>query len=179
MRRWWRSIRGRTTWRRFWGRKGKVSLRRSRMRYLVASLFLLATLTLARADELIGPLAGWADAKKDYGAVGDGKADDTAALQKAFDELGYTKKHNVLYLPAGTYRITATLVMKNRLGVSILGEDPATVKILWDGAQDGAMTWFNGVAYSRWGRITWDGAGKAKVAIDHGWEGKEPNAGTH
>ena len=85
----------------------------------------------------------------------------------------------MLYLPAGTYRITATLVMKERLGVSILGEDPATTKIVWDGAQDGAMTWFNGVAYSRWGRITWDGAGKAKVAVDHGWEGKQPNAGTH
>ncbi len=131
------------------------------------------------SDEFIGPLAGWADAKKDYGAIGDGKADDTAALQKAFDEIGYSKKYAVLYLPAGTYRITDTLVMKGTLGMSLLGEDPATTKILWDGPQDGAMTWFNGVAYSRWGRITWDGAGKAKVAIDHGWEGKEPNAGTH
>lgn len=133
----------------------------------------------ASADEFIGPLAGWADARKDYGAEGNGQADDTAALQRAFDNLGDGRKHAVLYLPAGTYRITDTLVMKTRLGVSILGEDPAATKILWDGPPDGAMAWFNGVAFSRWGRTTWDGGGKAQVAVDHGWEGQDPHAATH
>ncbi len=151
-----------------------------RLAPVLLSLVALALLRPpALGDEFIGPLAGWANAKADYGAVGDGQADDTAALQKAFDDLGTPGKPRVLYLPAGTYRITQTLTMKTRLGISLLGEDPATTKIVWDGPPEGAMTWFNGVAYSRWGRLTWDGAGKAKVAIDHGWEGKEPHAGTH
>ena len=44
--------------------------------------------TAPSPGEFIGPLAGWGNVKTDYGAVGDGKADDTAALQKAFDEVG-------------------------------------------------------------------------------------------
>ena len=58
--------------------------------------------------EFIGPFANWADLKRDYGAIGDGKADDTAALQKALDDLKADKKSHCLYLPAGTYRIWAT-----------------------------------------------------------------------
>lgn len=40
------------------------------------------------------------------GAVGDGKADDTDALQKAIDR--YTK----VFLPKGTYKITRTLILR-------------------------------------------------------------------
>ncbi|HEY3398713.1 MAG TPA: glycosyl hydrolase family 28-related protein [Armatimonadota bacterium] len=132
-----------------------------------------------RAEEFVGPFPSWANAVRDYGAKGDGIADDTAALQQAFDELGQENKPAVLYLPAGTYRLTSTLTMATRTGISILGEDPATTMLRWDGPQDGTMAWFNGVAYSSWGRLTWDGAGRAKCAVDHGWEGKQPNATTH
>jgi hypothetical protein len=31
-------------------------------------------------QEFIGPFPNWADVKRDYGAIGDGRADDTAAL---------------------------------------------------------------------------------------------------
>ncbi|MHB9132883.1 MAG: glycosyl hydrolase family 28-related protein [Armatimonadota bacterium] len=131
-------------------------------------------------DEFVGPFRSWANAKTDYGATGDGTTDDTAALQKAVDDLGKEgAKYYVLYLPAGTYRITGTLTIKTRLGISIIGEDPARTIIRWDGEVDKAMLWLNGVAYAKFARITWDGAGKAKTAVDHGWEGKEPHAGTH
>ena len=52
-------------------------------------------------EEFVGPFSSWADVKRDYGATGDGKADDTAAIQKVLDELREHKKFCVLYFPAG------------------------------------------------------------------------------
>lgn len=45
---------------------------------------------------------------KDLGAVGDGVADDTAALQAALDRAETTP--TPIYIPAGTYRLTSGLV---------------------------------------------------------------------
>lgn len=47
-----------------------------------------------------------------YGAKGDGASDDTAALQKALDDA--MGRHKVLYLPKGTYLISATLNWTNK-----------------------------------------------------------------
>ena len=44
----------------------------------------------------------------DFGAVGDGRADDTAALQKALDR-SFADGGTVLMIPPGTYRVTRTL----------------------------------------------------------------------
>ena len=44
--------------------------------------------------------------RADYGAVGDGETDDTEALQSAID------KHDLLFLPRGTYRVSRTLNLK-------------------------------------------------------------------
>lgn len=50
----------------------------------------------------------------DYGAVGDGTTDDTAALQAAINGAIAAKKP--LYIPAGTYKTTATLTILNPYG---------------------------------------------------------------
>ena len=64
----------------------------------------------ADREEFVGPFPSWANAKSDFGAVGDGQTDDTAALQKAIKALGGAKSA-VLFIPDGTYRITAGLTM--------------------------------------------------------------------
>jgi Pectate lyase superfamily protein len=48
---------------------------------------------------------------KDYGAIGDGVADDTAAIQSAIDLSSdvVTQTKAVVYVPQGRYRITTTL----------------------------------------------------------------------
>jgi len=77
------------------------------------------------------------DAKRDLGAKGDGVADDTEALQKGLDAscgLG-AKVTKVLILPNGTYKVTATLVVKSALGPWLYGESrDGTVIRLADGA---------------------------------------------
>jgi autotransporter-associated beta strand protein len=62
-----------------------------------------------------------------YGAAGDGVADDTAAIQAAINAAHATGTGNPVvagevWFPSGTYRITAPLVLTNG-GVSLLGRD--------------------------------------------------------
>lgn len=42
---------------------------------------------------------------RDYGAVGDGVTDDTAAIRAAIDG------NNIVYIPEGTYKVTSTIVV--------------------------------------------------------------------
>jgi hypothetical protein len=108
----------------------------------------------------------WINVRTDVtpAAVGDGQADDTAALQAALD-LGRQSK--AVYLPPGTYRITKTLVFQGpAIGCLVVGHGRQT-RLVWDGPQGGRMFWSDGVAYSRYVGLSWDGQNKAAVGFDH------------
>ena len=123
---------------------------------------------LASEEEFVGPFTSWLNVRKDFGAVGDGMVDDTAAIQRALDEIREHKQACVLYLPAGTYRITKTLETARQAHqdnmVSIIGEDPAKVILKWDGAEDGTMFKWD-AWYAKLSRLTFDGAGRAGICV--------------
>ncbi len=132
----------------------------------------LASSAFAQAtdEEFVGPFASWLDVKRDFGAIGDGKADDTPALQRALDDLRIHKKA-VLYLPAGTYRLTQSL-KSARKGpqdnmVSMIGDDPAKVILQWDGPEGGTMFQWD-AWYGKLSRLTFDGAGRAGICVLYG-----------
>lgn len=129
-------------------------------------------MTMGR-DEFVGPFPSWADLRRDYGAIGDGRADDTQAIQSALNDLRKEdRKKFVLFIPMGDYRITKTLVLLREThneskDISIIGEDPQRTAIIWDGETGGVMFDY-GAWYSKVSRLTFDGKGKAKSAIVHG-----------
>src|SRR5262245_52866225 len=47
---------------------------------------------------------------KDFGAVGNGVADDTAAIQAAID-FAANNKRSTIYMPSGDYKITSSLYL--------------------------------------------------------------------
>lgn len=143
----------------------------------LAALFLMVLLSLLLKanpleaqgrEEFNGPFPSWANVKARFNARGDGKHDDTKALQRAIDSLscrptgfnigpqGYT----VIYLPAGTYCISSTLTLRGKIGVSIIGEDPAHTVIKWTGDDRDTLLWTNGSAYFKVSRLTWDANGR-------------------
>ncbi len=133
----------------------------------------------AEDDEFVGPFSSWLNLKTAYGAVGDGVADDTRAIQDALDQLGTAADRSpVLFFPSGTYRITGTLTLQFRINVSLVGEDPETTTIAWDGASGGTMLLVNGVAYSRVTRFTFNGQRRASVAVEQSWDGTQAHFDT-
>jgi hypothetical protein len=120
------------------------------------------------ADDFVGPFASWVNAKTDRtygGAVGDGVSDDTAALQAAIDHLRDDGFARVLYLPPGTYRITNTLLLQDLDDAHLVGDDPETVTLLWDGPPGDDMMWVDAVNGTKFERITFEGQGQAKSGI--------------
>ncbi len=139
---------------------------------LLTLLGLLCPRSGTPQEEFVGPFRSWKNVKTDYGAVGDGKADDTPAIQKAFDDLRLHKDSCVLYFPAGVYRLTLTVKTERKahtdgMGISIIGEDPRKTILRWDGEKGGRMLQYD-AWYSKISRLTLDGAGKARVALAYG-----------
>lgn len=155
------------------------------MKFIIPIIFFLLLLQLPipvfAQDEFYGPFPSWANVKTRFGAKGNGTADDTKALQNALDNLAVTlyssdpsgKPYVVIYLPAGTYQITSTLVLRGKIGVSIIGENPANTVIKWSGGNTDTMFWANGSAYFKVSRLTWDAGNKTDVeCIGIHWKDK-------
>ncbi|MBE7173727.1 MAG: hypothetical protein INR73_24355 [Williamsia sp.] len=124
-------------------------------------------------EEFNGPFASWANVKTRFRAAGDGVKDDTQALQTALDSLSRTLKtpfntqgatrYVVVYLPAGTYRISRTLRLEGRTGVTFIGEDPLKTKIKWAGGDNDTMFFSNKSAEIRISRLTWDADNRKNI----------------
>lgn len=100
------------------------------LRCLAAGLLLATALT---TPALAQRLSVFPAAPDEPGAVtvkarGDGKADDSAALQQAFDAARGDTRHGIVFLPSGRYRITRTLVVP--AGVRVYGVGPTRPVIL-------------------------------------------------
>jgi sugar lactone lactonase YvrE len=67
------------------------------------------------------PMSTWANIRT-LGAVGDGKADDTASIKKAIAE------HKTIYFPSGKYRVTDTIELQP--DTVLIGLHPSTTRIL-------------------------------------------------
>jgi hypothetical protein len=81
---------------------------------LAIAAVLSAAAGAATAEEFVLPeAAGLINVKSAYGAKGDGKTDDTAALQKAIDE--NKRRGRCLYLPNGTYLVSDKLTFGDNL----------------------------------------------------------------
>lgn len=77
----------------------------------------------AAASLGVSPLVGIVSVK-DYGAKGDGRTDDTTAIQTALTkakELASTQGEAAVVLPNGRYRISKTLDLRDTKNISLIG----------------------------------------------------------
>lgn len=123
---------------------------------------------------------------KDFGAIGDGNTDDTDAIQTAVDaaEKDYAYwlagSKGTVYLPAGTYKITKSITVGPEGGQNFIGEDMDRTKLVWAGAQSGAMLNIFGVANAHIGKFTLIGDGQTTIGLAYdgvtNWNGRGSNA---
>ena len=71
---------------------------------------------------------------RDFGCVGDGLTDDTEAIQRALDQL-YTRESNsqvrrTLYFPAGTYKVTETILVPTFAKLQGEGADCTIIQLV-------------------------------------------------
>ena len=86
-------------------------------------------------DNINDKLLGQTVSVKDFGAVGNGIADDTVAIQAAIDSGA-----KAVYLPAGTY-LVSSLLMPNVFNFVLFGDGPPSTLKLKAGASDAGICW--------------------------------------
>lgn len=114
---------------------------------------------------------------KFHGAIGDGVADDTAAVQAAIDEAcgagspaitTRTANRRVL-IPQGIYRVTSPLTVQSVIGFELAATGYVEIRA---GANMTSVFDINGAAYSKFGGFTITGSGGVQVdnALYTYWE---------
>lgn len=107
---------------------------------------------------------------KTLGAVGDGVADDTQAIQNALNIVGANGSE--ILIPAGIYRITQTLTLKTHAGrgTTLRGQGstpwkhwPKTSTLKWDGPEGGTLLKTVGIGGSQFLNMNFDGNNKAGI----------------
>lgn len=129
--------------------------------------------TLSNPLEEYGPFSSWMNLKTTFGATGNGVTDDTAALQAALSAMRPGEFSNtVLYIPNGVYIISDTLTQNAKQNLRIVGQSKANTIVRWSTPtfQNKAMLYMDGVGFSEWGNLTWDGNNKVENAIEHRWD---------
>ncbi|MDZ7880494.1 MAG: LamG-like jellyroll fold domain-containing protein [Saprospiraceae bacterium] len=100
-------------------------------------------------------------------AVGDGTTDDTQALQTALNLLNQNAQvPKVIYLPAGTYRITQTLTIPKSVGALIIGQG-ANTRLLYDGVEGGELIHTYGFSRGQMLGVVLDGNNKNGWLVSH------------
>ena len=116
-----------------------------------------------QSDEFVGPLAGWVNVKTQFGAVGDGHTDDTAAIQAALDSLTNTSKCVVLWFPAGHYAVKELQILQG-FSFTVVGSDPQTTELDYIGPAGGTMLQVAGGDFFRISRLSFNGNQRADIA---------------
>lgn len=102
--------------------------------------------------------AGASQTLFDFGAIGDGVADDTAAIQAGLNWVAGA--HDVLIVPVGTYKVTAqlTLAQKSNFAVQGVTRQGGTYNTSWKwmGVPGGTMLLLDGVRDSEWSDFALD-----------------------
>lgn len=118
----------------FGGKIDEVRLTKGALRpsqFLRARRDPLAGVSFDSLETLLPRDCGYVDLKESFGALGDGKSDDTAAFREAFRVLSNQAAidHNTLYVPPGTYLVTDQLVSGRSLTVIGAGPDRTVIKL--------------------------------------------------
>ncbi|MGN6415916.1 MAG: glycosyl hydrolase family 28-related protein [Pseudobacter sp.] len=121
--------------------------------------------------EFNGPFDSWSDVTKS-GATGNGRTDDTKAIQNVLDNLTDERfginanahtSYSVVYFPKGTYRITKPLKLTKKAGIIITGEDPEATILLFDGTDGGTILYADGSSYFRISRLQFRSNNKRNI----------------
>ncbi|MFA6102961.1 MAG: glycosyl hydrolase family 28-related protein [Victivallaceae bacterium] len=107
-----------------------------------------------------------------FGAKGDGKADDTSAIQQAFDAAGKNPDAE-LVLPGGLYNISKTVIMPANLSIRGLGracfKSVSGAETLF-AAKDARQLFFANIGFNKAENavaVTTSAAEKADILFDH------------
>lgn len=163
---------GNQTGRRFLGELSDVRFTPAALKpwkFLRATPHDLRNVSFEPIEGLLPSGGGYMDVRLQYGAIGDGRHDDTHAFRKAFHELQdrVPIEYHTLYVPEGTYPISEPISWTRFLNVQGAGVDktilraPDHAPAFRDPSQPDALLY---VGWETW-RARADGKGSAGNAI--------------